>query len=174
VRFTEENLEDWDFRGCYIGSPANDAEADLFLSTHYTTVVSVDYVRLVIISTLLNAKLVTLDDDQQHVLFTGSARAADSILKGMKSSESRLTSEGRSHRRVYDALRRETSKYGRLRVGLLPEPPEPVSEKPTVSISPNAPEHLKEAARLVGEVSAAREQLLKEIRYVADGQTGTG
>jgi len=118
VAYSERRIEDWDFRGCYEGSPTYDVEADLFLSTHYTTVVAVDLYRLSIIKSLIEAGVAEIDNTGDYAYLT--IDHADDFLRGMRRADSRLTQQGRFGRKVTEALRRELRKYGRLRSTLLP------------------------------------------------------
>jgi hypothetical protein len=117
VRYTEQNIEDWDFRSCYPDAPNYDAEADLFLSENYTTVLAVDTERLSLIKALVDRGVASIEDDRQHVRL---ARGADASIGGWKSGSSRFTSEGRFARNVAQAVRNEGRRYGRLRISILP------------------------------------------------------
>jgi len=115
--YTQGNIEEWDFRHCTPGDPEYDAEADLFLSENYTTVIAIDAMRLNMIASLVDDRFAVKTDDGEHVRFTFPA--ADDFLKGMKSAHSRFTTEGRTYRRIIEALRRENAKSGSLRISLL-------------------------------------------------------
>jgi hypothetical protein len=80
----------------------------------------VDAIRLGVLSTFVDKGLALVEDDREHVRLVGQG---DDLLRGWKSASSRLTREGRLERRVVEGLRRENSKYGRLRVTILPPLP---------------------------------------------------
>jgi hypothetical protein len=131
VAYNEENIEDWDFRHCSPDDPAYDPEADLFLSTNYTTVLAVDSLRLSYLEVLLeDGRYATLTEDGQHIILRWEGkpmtpRQADDSLKGLFrgiGGASRLTHGGRFVRRVRKSLRDEYRKYGQLKLTLLPTP----------------------------------------------------
>lgn len=120
MRYSESNIEDWDFRHCGHDDPEYDVEADLFFGTHFTTAAAVDAVRVMVITTLIDRGIATVEEDRQHVRLIPQG---DGILRGWKSGTGRLSRDGRFERKVVEALRRENRKYGRLRVTILPPLP---------------------------------------------------
>jgi len=120
MRYSESNIEDWDFRHCGHDDPEYDVEADLFVGTHFTTAVAVDAVRVMVITTLIDKGVATVEEDPQNVRLMPHG---DGILQGWKSGTSRLSRDGRFERKVVEALRRENRKYGRLRMTILPPSP---------------------------------------------------
>ncbi len=120
MRYSDNNIEDWDFRHCAHDDPDYDVEAHLFFGTHFTTAVAVDAMRVMVITTLIDKGIATVEEDRQHVRLIPEG---DAILLGWKSGASRWTQEGRFERKVVEALRRENQKYGRLRVTILPPLP---------------------------------------------------
>jgi hypothetical protein len=120
MRYSENNIEDWDFRHCAHDDPEYDVEADLFFGTHFTTAVAVDAVRVMVITALIDKGIATVEEDRQHARLIPEG---DAILRGWKSSANRWSREGRFERKVVEALRRENRKYGRLRVTILPPSP---------------------------------------------------
>jgi hypothetical protein len=131
VQYSDKNIEDWDFRKCgfdNIGSPEYDAQADLFLSSHFTTAVAVDAVRLSVIRAFLDKGIAQFEPDGEHVQLPPKG---DGYLVGWKSAVSRFTREGRFERKVVEALRRENRKYGQLRLTILPPLPGLASDEAT-------------------------------------------
>jgi hypothetical protein len=120
VKYSEKNIEDWDFRECNMDSPNYDVEADLFFGRHFTTAVAVDAMRLSVIGAFIDKGIAEVEPDRQHVRLVPKG---DEFLSGWKSGASRFTREGRFERKVVEALRRENRKYGRLRVTILPPMP---------------------------------------------------
>jgi hypothetical protein len=137
--YTERNIEDWDFRGCFnadgkrLLNTHDNLDASLFLSTHFTNVIGTDSLWVSIIAELLDRGIVTLEDDRQHVRFYDgdweekpielllSRGDPDKLLKGfVKGSAPRFTRGGRGYRRIAEAMRREYRRDGRLRTTLLP------------------------------------------------------
>lgn len=144
-RFTEDNYEDWDFRHTSHDDPEYDVEADLFYGTHFTTVVAVDYVRLMVIAAFLDKGLVKLDDDREHIRFELNG---DALLSGWKGGASRFTSAGRFERKVVKGLRRELRKYGKLRTTIAPASRRGVAAdppKPPMDVHPATPETARES-----------------------------
>lgn len=120
TRYSEKNIEDWDFRHCAIDDPQYDVEADLFFGTHFTLAVAVESVRLHVIELLVDNGWATPDEDKQHLVLQPGA---NHLMKGMKSAHSRFSRDGRFVRNVIEAMRRENRKYGRLKVTILPPQP---------------------------------------------------
>lgn len=120
MRYSNRNIEDWDFRECYIDSPHYDVEADLFFGSHFTHVVAIDAGRIIVIKGLVENGYAEVEDDGRHIRLSAQA---DFFLKGWKREASRFTGGGRFERKVVEALRRENRKYGRLRTTILPPLP---------------------------------------------------
>lgn len=120
MRYSESNIEDWDFRHCGHDDPEYNSEGDLFFGSHFTTAVAVDAMRVMVITTLIEKGIATVEEDRRSVRLIPQG---DGILRGWKSGTSRFSRDGRFERKVVDALRRENRKYGRLRVTILPPLP---------------------------------------------------
>ena len=69
-RFSEENIEDWDFRDPDI--EFKDPVAGLFLIPNYPTVMAVDLARLEYIKAFLERALGELSEDKRYVLLPGA------------------------------------------------------------------------------------------------------
>lgn len=118
-RFSEENIEDWDFRDPDV--EFNDPVAGFFLIQHYPTIMAVDLARLGYIKEFLESGLGQTTDDKRHIVLPG---ASDDFWRGFTkvSFREKLTEEGRLAIRVRKSLEREWRKYGKLKVGVLPPP----------------------------------------------------
>lgn len=118
-RFSEENIEDWDFRDPDV--EFNDPLAGLFLIPNYALVMAVDLGRLQYIQEFLQSGLGRVTEDKRYVLLPG---ASDEFWRGFTKGSLResLSEEGRFARKIRQSLEREWRKYGRLKVGILPPP----------------------------------------------------
>jgi hypothetical protein len=124
VRYSQSNVEDWDFRNTNMDSPDYDVYADLFLSRNFTTVVAINSLRMVTIKHLVESGLMELTDDGDHVRFREyDAREGAEFLQGMSSGYKRFSRDDRLSRKVVVALSREYRKNDQLRVTILPPMP---------------------------------------------------
>jgi hypothetical protein len=120
VTYTDENIEDWDFRS--YRSPMLEGGMDLsdpmvtFLSTHWSQVLVTDYIRLTMLNTLLDQGQATLTPDGDVMLTS----FGEQVLPHMTRPRDVLTEEGRRNRRTVKSLVREWKKYGRLPYTILP------------------------------------------------------
>lgn len=113
-RLTRRNVEDWDFRAADL-----DPEADKFLSDHYAEIIGVEEFRLTMLTALVETEHATVTKDGQYVELKPEGFFT---LHALSKPELLLSRRGRLQRRVAKALLREHSKYGRLRLTLLPRP----------------------------------------------------
>jgi hypothetical protein len=124
VRYSQSNIEDWDFRNTNMDSPDYDVYADLFLSRNFTTVVAINSLRMVTIKHLVDGGLMELTDDGDHVRFREyDACEGAEFLQGMTSGYGRFSRDDRLSRKVVAALSREYGKNDKLRVTILPPMP---------------------------------------------------
>jgi hypothetical protein len=151
VIYTLDNIEEWDFRQCWIGSPGFDLEANDFLTANYPTVLAVEEIRLILIKTLQDMNYVQrldsagrlrLRDDDRRV-----NKAGWSALKNFKNVGSFLTAEGRLQRKVAASLYREYKRYGCLRVSILPSDADLARQREFVSQSSNGGSEERAQAR---------------------------
>lgn len=96
MRYSENNIEDWDFRHGAHDDPDYDVEADLFFGTHFTTAVAVDAMRVMVITALIDKGIATVEEDREHVrlipegdaiLRGGRAARADGLKRGGSSAK---------------------------------------------------------------------------------------
>ena len=112
---SNDNIEDWDFTHCEPDSPDYDAEADAFLSAHYSHVIAIDGLRSEEVIALVDAGIAIPTGDGRHV---DLVEHGDGLLAGWKSASSRFTRDGRLRRKIVESLRREHRKHGRIRIEL--------------------------------------------------------
>lgn len=124
ITYTRDNIEDWDFRS-YVSPLHGSMEermriapgVELFLSTHFTDVLAVDYLRIVFVKGLVESGIGELSDDKEYVtLYPGG----EAIIRHMTSWRDSLSSDGRFRRRIVKSLVREWEKYGRLKFTIMP------------------------------------------------------
>jgi hypothetical protein len=120
VRYTDKNIEDWDFRsyrgpllrgGLSYGDPMV-----LFLASHWGQVLKTDCLRLPILNSLIDNDQATLTPDGDVML----TPFGEEVLPYMTSPRDALSQSGRENRRIVKSLVREWDKYGRLRYTILP------------------------------------------------------
>ena len=92
MKYTTQNIEDWDFRGWMDPVTAAQSEEGAFLSTHYGLVLEVQLMRMAVITAMQTANpnllvggepLVTLvgTDDPDYVVVNPSSDSIEDLFK---------------------------------------------------------------------------------------------